>query len=136
MPKGLSARATYTLQESEIEYPNRIGEILPLPWTSESFIDATIDYSTEKWFIQLRYMHNEPMLARVGDNLDEDKYQIEQERFGLDISWKYRKKSRLFIEIENLTSTPNFENIEGNKFFPLDIRQTSWNLRSGLKFEL
>ena len=136
LPKGLTLRATYTLQESEIEFPNRPGELLPLPWTSESFVDATLDYETEKWFFQLRYKHNEPMLARVGENAWEDKYQTEQESFGLDISWKLNAKSRLFFEFENLTSTPNFENVEGSKEFPTDIREIPWSLHSGIKFEL
>ncbi|MEM9159621.1 MAG: TonB-dependent receptor [Verrucomicrobiota bacterium] len=136
MPKGLILNTTYTWQDSEIIYPNRPRELLPLPWTSESFIDATLNYDSPHWFFQLKYMHNEPMLARLSSDAWEDAYQIEQERFGLDISYKPDEKRRYFLEITNLLSSPNFENIEGSKFYPIDIRQIPWTARAGIKFEL
>lgn len=136
LPPGLSLNANYTKQKSEIEYPARPGEILPLAQTPDTELKLTLSYQNEKFFAQVRYAYEDLMTTRVAENREEDIYLLSNGQIDLSFTYQLKKNIRLFTDVRNITNEPSYDRYEGSVNRPAGFRYLPWTLSSGVRFEL
>ena len=136
LPDGLSLNANYTKQKSEIEYPARPGEILPLTQTPDQELKVTLSYQGEKFFAQIRYAYEDLLPTRVAGNRDEDTFLLPSDQIDLSFTYQLRKNVRLFADVQNITSEPSYDRYEGSPTRPAGFRHLPWTMSSGVRVEL
>ena len=136
LPDGLSLNANYTKQKSEIEYPARPREILPLTHIPDNELKLTLSYQGEKLFAQVRYAYETAQPTRIARNADEDSYYLEKDKIELSLTYQLNKKIRLFADVQNLTNEPYYDRYEGDPSRPSGFRYFPWTMSSGARVEL
>ncbi|MDG2170507.1 MAG: TonB-dependent receptor [Opitutales bacterium] len=136
LPEGLSLNANYTKQKSEIEYPARPGETLPLTRMPDNELKLTLSYQNEKFFAQVRYAYEDLVPSRIAGNPDEDLYYLENGQVDLSLTYQLRKNVRLFADVQNLTNEPYYDRYEGDSSRPAGFRHLPWTMSSGVRVEL
>lgn len=134
--EGLSINANYVRQESELQYPERPGEILPLPRVSDNEVNLAFTYQKEKLFAQVKIEAEDDNAYRIANDLENDRYFAPRGRLDLALSYKFQKKSRLYVEWDNITNEPYLDIYEGDRLHSTYHRLRPWSLTTGLKFEL
>ena len=133
---GFSFNANFVKQETELEYPARPGEVLPLSRRPDNELKLALNYETDKIFAQLKIDHEDETIYQVASNPAEDVYIAPSKYMGLNVSYKLPKKSRLYVEWRNMTSEPYFATYEGDPTRSASYRIRPWRVTTGMKFEL
>lgn len=136
LPDGLSLNANFTTQSSEIEYPARPGEILPLTSTPDNELKLTLSYQNEKFFAQVRYAYEDLIPTRIAGVSDEDTYLLPNGQYDLSVTYQLNKNIRLFADVLNLTNEANYDRYEGVVNHPAGYRNLPWSMTSGIRVEL
>lgn len=136
LPDGLSLNANYTTQKSEIEYPARPGDILPLTQTPDNELKLTLSYQREKFFAQVRYAYEDVIPIRIASKSDEDLYLLPNGQFDLSFTYQLKKNIRLFADVQNITNEAYFDRYEGESTRPAGYRYLPWTMSSGIRVEL
>ena len=136
LPSGLSLNANFTTQKSEIEYPARPGEILPLTELPDNELKLTLSYQNDKFFAQVRYAYEDLVPTRIADNAAEDIYVVENSQIDLSMTYQLRKNVRLFADVQNLTNEAYYDRYEGSPDRPSSFRYLPWSMSSGVRVEL
>lgn len=136
VPEGFSFNANYEASETEIEYPFRPGERLPLTRSPESELQLALKYDREKIFAQLKWDRETESIYRIGNSPSEDRYVSPNGDFDLSVSYKVQPKTRLYFEWRNLTNEPVYDYYIGDPSRPNYYRIRPWTLNTGVKFEL
>ncbi len=136
LPDGLSLNANYTTQKSEIEYPARPGDILPLTQTPDNELKLTLSYQREKFFAQVRYAYEDLIPIRIASNSDEDLYLLPNGQFDLSFTYQLKKNIRLFADVRNVTNEAYYDRYEGESNRPAGFRYLPWTMSSGVRVEL
>ena len=134
--EGLSLNAKYVKQESELQYPERPGETLPLPRMPDSEINISLTYEKEKLFAQVKLWNEDENVFRVGNNVESDRYAGSRSRIDLSVSYKLQNKSRFYVEWDNITNEPYFRIYEGSPLFATYYRTRPWSVSTGMRIEL
>lgn len=133
---GLSFNANFIRQESELQYPERPGEVLPLPRLSDNEMNLALTYEKEKLFAQVKIAAEDDQVYRVASNPESDRFFAPRGRVDLAVSYKLQKKSRVYLEWDNITNEPYLEIYEGDPLYSTYHRLRPWSLTTGVKFEL
>jgi len=133
---GFSFNAKYVRQESELQYPERPGEVLPLPRMPDNEVNVSLTYEKEKLFAQVKLWNEDDNVFRVGNSAESDRYAGSRSRVDLTVSYKLQKKSRLYVEWDNITSEPYFRIYEGSPLYATFYRTRPWSLTTGMRIEL
>ncbi len=136
IPDGLSLNVNYIYQSSEIEYPDRPLEILPLAYTPEQELNVTFNYQSEKVFAQLKYDYVSSQYARVGESAVEDRFTASEGNLDLMASYQLRDKVRWYVELDSLNNPPLYLRYDGDPSRPSGYRESAWRSQMGVKFEL
>jgi TonB-dependent receptor len=136
LPDGLSLNANYTKQKSEIEYPARPGEVLPLTDMPDNELKLTLSYQNEKFFAQVRYAYEDVMPTRISDNAEEDIYLLDNGQLDVSLTYQLRNNIRFFADLQNVTDEPNYDRYEGDSSRPAGYRYLPWSMSSGIRVEL
>jgi len=136
LPDGLSLNANYTSQKSEMEYPARPGEILPLTYTPDNELKLTFTYQGDKIFAQVRYAYDDLRTTRIAENSDEDGYYLPTSEIDLSLTYELKKHVSLFADLRNVTNEPSYERYEGSPNRPAGFRHLPWTMTSGVRVEL
>jgi outer membrane receptor protein involved in Fe transport len=136
LPDGLSLNANFTTQSSEIEYPARPGEILPLTSTPDQELKLTLSYQNEKFFAQVRYAYEDLIPTRIAGVSDEDTFLLPNGQYDLSVTYQLKKNIRLFADVLNLTNEANYDRYEGVVNHPAGYRNLPWSMTSGIRVEL
>jgi TonB-dependent receptor len=136
LPEGLSFNANYNALDTEIEYPSRPGEALPLTRSPDSELKLALKYETKKLFVQLKWDRETESIYRVASSPEEDRYVGPRGGVDISLSYKVQTKTRLYMELRNVTSEPVYDFYEGDPSHPYYYRIRPWTLNAGVKFEL
>jgi TonB-dependent receptor len=136
LPDGFSLNAKYTKQKSEMEYPARPGEILPLTSTPDTEMKLTLSYQSEKFFAQVRYAYEDLIPTRIAGVSDEDTFLLPNGQFDFSLTYQLKKNIRLFADVQNLTNEPSYDRYEGSVDRPAGYRYLPWTMSSGVRMEL
>ena len=136
LPDGLSLNANYTKQKSEIEYPARPGEILPLTRTPDQELKVTLSYQGEKFFAQVRYAYEDLIPTRIAGNRNEDTFLLPNDQVDLSFTYQLKKNIRLFADVQNIMNEPYYDRYEGSTTRPAGFRHLPWTMSSGVRVEL
>jgi len=136
LDEGLSFNANFIRQESELQYPERPGEVLPLPRLSDNEMNLALTYEKEKLFAQVKIAAEDDQVYRVASNPESDRFFAPRGRVDLAVSYKLQKKSRVYVEWDNITNEPYLEIYEGDPLYSTYHRLRPWSLTTGVKFEL
>lgn len=136
LPDGLSLNANYNALDTEIEYPSRPGEALPLTRSPESEVKFALKYEKEKLFVQLKWDYETESIYRVASSPREDRYAGPSKGVDVSLSYKLQPKTRLYFEFQNATNEPLLDFYEGDPFYHRYYRIRPWTLNTGMKFEL
>jgi TonB-dependent receptor len=136
LPDGLSLNANYTTQKSEIEYPARPEEVLPLTQTPDNELKLTLSYQHEKFFAQVRYAYEDLIPIRIAGDSNEDLYLLPNGQFDLSFTYQLKKNIRLFADVQNITSEPYYDRYEGESNRSAGYRYLPWTMSSGIRVEL
>ena len=136
LPDGLSLNANYTKQKSEIEYPARPKEVLPLTDIPDNELKLTLSYQNEKFFAQVRYAYEDVMPTRISDNAEEDIYLLDNGQFDVSLTYQLRNNIRFFADLQNVTNEPNYDRYEGDSSRSAGYRYLPWSMSSGIRVEL
>ncbi len=135
-PEGLSFNANYEARETEIDYPFRLGERLPLTRSPESELKFALNYERDKLFAQLKWDRESESIYRIGRSPEEDRYVGPNSDIDLTVSYKVQPKTRVYFEWRNLTNEPVYDYYIGDPSRPNYYRIRPWTLNTGVKFEL
>ena len=135
-PEGFSFNANFEASETEIEYPFRPGERLPLTRSPESELQLALKYERAKLFAQLKWDRESESIYRIGNRPSEDRYVGPNGDFDLSVSYKVQPKTRLYFEWRNLTNEPVYDYYIGDPSRPNYYRIRPWTLNTGVKIEL
>ncbi|MEM9158643.1 MAG: TonB-dependent receptor, partial [Verrucomicrobiota bacterium] len=113
LPGGLSFNANYVRQDTELVYPFRPDEVLPVTGRPDSRLKLALNYQTKKIFAQLKLATSDESIYRVGNSPEKDRFRRPRERMDLSVSYKLQDKTRFYVEWENLTNAPELDNYEG-----------------------
>ena len=133
---GFSINAKYVKQESELQYPERPGEVLPLPRMPDNEMNLSFTYEKDKLFAQFKLWNEDDNVFRVGKNVESDRYAGSRSRVDLSVSYKLQKKSRFYVEWDNITNEPYFRIYEGSPLYATYYRTRPWSLTTGMRIEL
>lgn len=133
---GLSFNANFVRQESELEYPERPGEVLPLPRLSDNEMNLAFTYEKEKLFAQVKIAAEDDQVYQVASNAESDRYFAPRGRLDLTVSYKLQSKSRVYVEWDNITNEPYLDIYEGEPLYSTYHRLRPWSLTTGMRFEL
>lgn len=134
--EGFSFNANYVKQETELQYPSRPGEILPLSRSPEDEFKIALNYENDRIFAQLKIDQEDETLYQVGANPNEDIYVAPGSYMELNVSYQLQKKTRVYFEWANITNEPYFESYEGIPERSASYRFRPWSFETGMKFEL
>jgi len=135
-PDGLSLNANYVHQESELVYPSRPDEILPMTGMPDNELRVAVNYEAGKFFAQLKMAREDEHVYRVTSSPSEDRYRLVNSSMDLTVSYKLRDRTRLYLEWDNLTNEPQFDNYEGHPSRPVGYRYDPYTFSTGVKVEL
>lgn len=133
---GFSINAKFVKQESELQYPERPGEVLPLPRMPDNEMNLSCTYEKDKLFAQVKVWNEDDNVFRVGNNVESDRYAGSRSRVDLSVSYKLQKKSRFYVEWDNITNEPYFRIYEGSPLYATYYRTRPWSLTTGMRIEL
>jgi TonB-dependent receptor len=133
---GLSFNCNYVKQETELEYPNRPGEVLQLAGHPDNEVKFTLSYEREKLFAQVKINVEDERIYRVGSSSEEDRYVGPRSRVDLSVSYNIQKKTRLYASWGNVTNQSYMETYEGDPSHSTGFRDRGWRIRTGVKLEL
>jgi len=133
---GLSFNANFVRQDSELQYPERPGEVLPLPRLSDNEMNLAFTYEKEKLFAQVKIAAEDDQVYQVAGDAENDRYFAPRGRVDLTLSYKLQKKSRVYVEWDNITNEPYLDIYEGERLYSTYHRLRPWSVTTGLKFEL
>lgn len=136
MDEGLSFNANYVMLDTEIEYPARPGETLPLTRSPDSELKFALNYEREKLFVQLTIVQEDENIYRVARNPEEDRYFGPSSLMDLSLSYKLQDKTRWYLEWKNITNEPFWDFYEGDPSRPTYYRHRPWRVHTGMRFEL
>ncbi len=136
LPEGLSFNANYQRQETELNYPERPGEVLSLARQPDSSMKVSLRMERKKLFAQLTMEQEEESIYRVGSKPEEDRYYAASSRLDLALSYQLRKKTRWYVEWNNITNEPNLDLYEGSPSRSSYYRYRPWTVNTGMKLEL
>ena len=136
LPDGLSLNANYTKQTSEIEYPARPGEILPLTRMPDNELKLTLSYQNDKFFAQVRYAYEDLVPSRIAGNPDQDLYYLSNGHVDLSLTYQLKSNVRLFADVQNVTNEAYYDRYEGSPDRPAGFRYLPWTMSSGVRVEL
>lgn len=134
--EGFSFNANYVKQETELEYPSRPGEILPLARAPEDEFKIALNYENDRVFAQLKIDQEDETIYQVGRNPNEDIYVAPGSYMELSVSYQLQNKTRVYFEWANITNEPYFESYEGIPERSASYRYRPWSFETGMKFEL
>ena len=134
--EGFSFNAKYVKQESELEYPDRPGEVLPLPRMPDNEMNVSLTYEKEKVFAQLKLWNEDDNIYRVGNKAETDRYAKSRSRVDLTVSYKLQEKSRFYVEWDNVTKAPYFRMYEGDPLYATYFGSRPWSVTTGVRLEL
>ena len=134
--EGFSLNAKYVKQESELQYPERPGETLPLPRMPDNEMNISLTYEKEKLFAQVKFWNEDDNVFRVGNNAESDRYAGSRSRVDLSVSYKLQNKSRFYVEWDNITNEPYFRIYEGSPLYATYYRTRPWSVTTGMRIEL
>jgi outer membrane receptor protein involved in Fe transport len=134
--EGLSFNANFVRQDSELQYPERPGEVLPLPRLSDNEMNLAFTYEKEKLFAQVKIAAEDDQVYQVAGDAESDRYFAPRGRVDLTVSYKLQKKSRVYVEWDNITNEPYLDIYEGERLYSTYHRLRPWSVTTGLKFEL
>ncbi len=133
---ALSFNANYLMQDSELEYPARPGEILPLARRPDTEFKLALNYEQDKIFAQLKFEAEDGFVYRVASSAEDDRYFSPSAQLDLAVSYKLKDKTRFYVEWDNVTNEPALDLYEGVPERATYYRLAPWSLTTGLKFEL
>ena len=136
LPDGLSVNVNYEALDTEIDYPSRPGESLPLTRSPDSDLKVALKYENKKLFAQLKWDHETESIYRVANSPEKDRYVGPNGGFDASLSYKLQPKMRLYMEWRNITNEPVFDYYEGDPSRSRYYRIRPWTLNTGVKFEL
>lgn len=136
LPDGLSVNVNYEALDTEIDYPSRPGESLPLTRSPDSDLKVALKYENKKLFAQLKWDHETESIYRVANSPEKDRYVGSNGGFDASLSYKLKPKTRLYMEWRNITNEPVFDYYEGDPSRSRYYRIRPWTLNTGVKFEL
>lgn len=134
--EGLSFNANYVMLDTEIEYPARPGEILPLTRSPDSELKFALNYEREKLFVQLTIEQEDENIYRVARNPEEDRYYGPSSLMDLSLSYKLQDKTRWYLEWKNIKNESFWDLYEGDPSRPTYYRHRPWRVHTGMRFEL
>ena len=134
--EGFSLNAKYVKQESELQYPERPGETLPLPRMPDNEMNISLTYEKEKLFAQVKFWNEDDNVFRVGNSVESDRYAGSRSRVDLSVSYKLQNKSRFYVEWDNITNEPYFRIYEGSPLYATYYRTRPWSVTTGMRIEL
>jgi len=134
--EGLSFNANCEMLDTEIEYPARLGETLPLTRSPDRAVKFALNYEREKLFVQLTIEREDENIYRVASNSEEDRYYGPSRQMDLSLSYKIQKKTRWYVEWKNITNEPFWDFYEGDPSRPTYYRHRPWRVDTGLKIDL
>ena len=124
------------IRKSEMEYPARPGEILPLTDTPDNELRLTLTYQGSKFFAQVRYAYDDLRTISVAENSDEDHYYLPTSEIDLSLTYELKRNISLFTDLRNITNEPSYDNYEGSPNRPTRFRHLPWTMTSGVRVEL
>ena len=134
--EGFSLNAKYVKQESELQYPERPGEVLPLPMMPDNEMNVSFTYEKERLFAQLKFWNEEDKVFRVGKDTESDRYLGSKSSVDLSVSYKLKEKARVYVEWDNITNEPYGRIYEGSPLYATYYRTRPWTLTTGMRIEL
>ena len=134
--EGFSFNANFVKQETELEYPSRPGEILPLAHRPDNELKLALNYEKDRIFAQLKIDQEDETIYQVATKAENDVYIAPRSYMGLNVSYKLQKKARVYVEWANITSEPYFASYEGDPSRSSSYRSRPWSVKTGMKFEL
>jgi len=135
-PDGMSFNANYTQQESELEYPARPGEILPMTRTPENELRLALNYESGNLFAQVKMSNTDAVIRNVTGSPESDSYDDARSSMDLSVSYKFRNKTRLYVEWDNITNEPHRAQYEGHPMRSAEYSYRPYSLAVGMKMEL
>ena len=134
--EGFSFNANYVKQESELQYPKRPGEVLPLPMMPDNEMNVSFNYEKERLFAQVKLWNVEDKVFRVGKDTESDRYLGSKSSGDLSVSYKLKEKARVYVEWDNITNEPYGRIYEGSPIYATYYRTRPWTLTTGMRIEL
>ena len=134
--EGFSLNAKYIKQESELQYPERPGEVLPLPMMPDNEMNVSFTYEKERLFAQVKFWNEEDKVFRVGKDTESDRYLGSKSSVDLSVSYKLKEKARVYVEWDNITNEPYGRIYEGSPLYATYYRTRPWTLTTGMRIEL
>lgn len=122
--EGFKLILKYTMQDSDTQYPNRVGEQLPVTYRPENSYEATLIYEGDKLFVQVEYTYEEAKLTSVYDHAWQDEYNTANDDLDISTSYNITDSVRLFCNINNLIRGYN------KWYFGDESRPAGYNWRS------
>jgi TonB-dependent receptor len=101
---GLSLSATFT--DSVAHYPDRPGERLPTYGFSRAMFNVAGDYVLGPFRGRLSYRYRSAYLEGIDTSRYLDDWYAAREQVDAEVSWRFRRTTRLTVSGENLTSRP------------------------------
>ena len=132
---GLSFNFNITLLDSETEYPNRPGDILPITGDERQKHQLSLTYDKGKTYFQVLWRRDSHSLVSVDNNPWRDGYNFARDSVNLSASYKLSDANRLFLDVNNLFSEP-YRSYRGDVSRPYRYSLNEKRISFGLRMKL
>ena len=132
---GLSFNFNITLLDSETEYPNRPGVILPITGDERQKHQLSLTYDKGKTYFQVLWRRDSHSLVSVDNNPWRDGYNFARDSVNLSASYKLSDSNRLFLDVNNLFSEP-YRSYRGEESRPYRYSLNEKRISFGLRMKL
>lgn len=133
VPNGVSLNVTYSFTDSEAVYPSREEDVLPVAYTPEHRVNASVRYQKNALDCQLSYAYADYSLRSVTSSAERDYFN--NERVGLNFRSSYRMNDRVKLELKlnSITGAPSGNLYQGivdrRSYYQLEDRSMSLGVR-------
>ncbi len=135
LPDGFNLNTNYTYNNTEIEYPNRPGQTLPIASHPDRKLQLSLTYDQGKLYAQLRVKHESTTIQRVSEVPEEDRFKEGLTEVTLSTSYQLTDRLRLVGRLRRLTDTPSSIRYEGTRDQLVNYRYGGQSARFGFKYE-
>ncbi|RAJ08874.1 TonB-dependent receptor [Chitinophaga skermanii] len=132
---GLGLNLNYTYTKSETTLKDRPGEKIGLMNQSPNIFNAALFYEKYNFSLRVAANYRQAFLVEVRDNKGADRYQDQDFRVDLNLSYTLPKNITLFFDASNLTNQP-LRYYHGVKSRPEQVEYYSARGRVGINWSL
>lgn len=136
LPDGFAFNLQYHYEQSDVDYPGRLGESLPFAGTPESVVELTVRYRKGPWYGHIRASYSGDELVQVDDNYEEDQYKLGHTMVDLNFNYQLSERLRLDFEFNNLLNSPVHHTYEGIESRRSAYQTRTWNTQISLLFQM